>query len=144
VRLAHFEAVEHGQRLSGLHPIAEIDVDLDDAPRHAWRDMGDAILVGADGGGHDQLLADFLRREFFDLDPGGFDLLGAELQLLLLAVSGFAFLVLAFLSPVLVGDAPGFAAARLRRRRRRLAPVCRSRPGRCSPGEGQQDAQFRS
>ncbi|MBK8358736.1 MAG: hypothetical protein IPL15_07030 [Comamonadaceae bacterium] len=42
--------------------------------------MRDAILIGADGGGDRQLLADFLRREFFDLDPGGFDRFGAELQ----------------------------------------------------------------
>ena len=60
--------------------LAEIGLNLHDASRHPWRNVGDPILVGANGGGHDQLLADFLRREFFDLDPGGFDRLGAELQ----------------------------------------------------------------
>ena len=94
VRLAHIEAVEHGQRLSGLHLIAEIDVYLDDAPRHPRCDMGDAVLVGTDGGGHDQLLADFLRHEFFDLDPGGFDRLGAELELLLIVVPGFVLILM--------------------------------------------------
>jgi hypothetical protein len=61
VRFTDFQTVEHGQRLPGLHLIAEIRLDLDDAPRHSRSDMRDAILVGADGGGHRELLADFLR-----------------------------------------------------------------------------------
>ncbi|TXT28015.1 MAG: hypothetical protein FD131_3395 [Rhodocyclaceae bacterium] len=79
--LAQLDAVEAGQRLARLHIVAQVGVDLVDPGRDAGRDMGDAVLIGPDGGGEHYLVGDGLRLQHFDPDAGSLDFLGRELHL---------------------------------------------------------------
>ena len=91
MRRAHFHAVQRGQRLPGAHTIAELGWCGGDAAFDAWRDMGHTVLVGHDGGGGHDRLAERLRLHGLDLDARALGLFGGQRQLFGLAVAAFLF-----------------------------------------------------
>lgn len=97
--LAHGNAVQGGQGLTGANVVAQMGSHRRDAPFDARRDAGEPFLVGLDRRGHHDRVIEGLGTYLLDLDTRAFCLLRRERQFL---VFGMLVLLLAGVIAMLV------------------------------------------